>query len=346
MPGIFIQIKRVKQFLFFFTTKLRLSNPWRYKVPFLIAVPYFVFLLAPRPVTTALQAIPLSISIILGVAGIGYLSNDLGDKKKDALIQKPNSTANLNFFSLLVLFAVFFLLAVLPWLYLPCNYLSVCLLFTQFILFFSYAMPPFRLKERGFLGVMADSLYAHTNPALLAAYTFYLLNAQYIPGFTIFLILLCTWQFTLGIRNIMLHQVADLENDRQADTATFATIKGKHRTGKLIADLILPLEVILFMCFSVFISLYFNFFLPAVLLYWLWTYFIAKRQRKNMNYRDYAYTYLDNLYIQWIPLVVLLGLMFRSLQFTPLFILHILIFRNAIKSALLKLFPARQKTGK
>mgnify|MGYP007073577543 FL=1 len=34
----------INSFLLFFIKKLRLSNPWNYKVPFLIAIPYLILL--------------------------------------------------------------------------------------------------------------------------------------------------------------------------------------------------------------------------------------------------------------------------------------------------------------
>jgi len=68
------------------------------------------------------------------------------------------------------------------------------------------------------------------------------------------------------------------------------------------------------------------------MLYWL---FITYQFRKNLGtfgFREYAYLYLDDLYMKWLPLIVLTGLVWRSVDFLPVLILHVLIFRSSVKT--------------
>ena len=115
-------------FFEFFTKKLRLSKPWNYKIPLLISIPYFVFLIGNVSSFHPFNSILASIIVVIGVAGLGYLTNDLGDRKKDALISKDNFSNNLSPYLIIFLIFTFILLTFLPWLYLPFNIKSFYLL--------------------------------------------------------------------------------------------------------------------------------------------------------------------------------------------------------------------------
>jgi len=338
MPGFLSELSGVQRFLLFFTQKLRLSNPWKFKAPFLITVPYIVLLQGQYANgAAAFTAILASVLIIVGVAGIGYLTNDLGDRKKDALIKKQNATGRMSAASLALLFVLFLCLALLPWLCLPFDALSLLLLAVQFALFYAYAFKPFRLKEKGMAGVITDALYAHANPTLLAAYTFLLYTNASLTEFGLPLLFLCLWQLLLGMRNILLHQLKDLDDDRRSGTRTFVTASGKERSETLVKRWLLPMELILFIAFISLIGLYqeIPLLLPACGLFWL----ITRIQKKNAvtGYRSFAYTYLDNLYILWLPLFILGELVALSATYLYIAALHLLLFRSGLKDIFYKL---------
>lgn len=324
--------------LLFFAKKLRLSNPWKFKAPVLMAVPYLVFLMSGDTGQRAFFAVLASVTIIVGVAGLGYLSNDLGDREKDAAIQKENATSGLGLGSLVMLFLLFLALAIAPWLYLPFTAQSLYLLLLQFFLFYAYAFKPLRLKERSFLGVMADALYAHLVPTLLAAYTFYTFTGKRMSQDALLLSALCCWQFVLGIRNICFHQLKDYDNDLASGTSTFVTRYGLHKTTALITRIILPLELLGFLAFVAAVSFPFPFFAALIAAYWLYKLLSERKAIPHFNYRDYAYKFMDDLYIQWLPLAILLLLCFRSFQFLPVLILHGLLFRSELKTGFITRF--------
>lgn len=327
--------------LLFFVKKLRLSNPWKFKAPVLMAVPYLAFLMSGDTGRHALIAVVASVTIIVGVAGLGYLSNDLGDREKDAAIQKENATTGLGLGSIALLFILFLTLAIAPWLYLPFTRQSLYLLLLEFFLFYAYAFKPLRLKERSFLGVIADALYAHLVPALLAAYTFYTFTGKRMSQDVLLLSVLCSWQLVLGIRNICFHQLKDYNNDMNSGTSTFVTRYGLRNTTALITRLILPLELLGFLAFVTLVSFIFPLFAALIAAYWLYKLFSERKAIPHFNYRDYAYKFLDDLYIQWIPLAILLLLCFRSIQFLPVLILHGLLFRSELKTLCITRFKLK-----
>ena len=336
----------LKRFLLFFTKKLRLSNPWNFKAPLLITFPYLVMLLSNDMATHAFLAVIVSIVVIIGVAGLGYLSNDLGDRKKDARIGKENVLIGMPWSGLLVLFLLFFAFTLLPWLYLPFNSISGLLLALQLGLFFLYAMPPFRLKERGVLGLVSDALYGHALPAVLAAYTFYLFCGAQMVNFKAFLLLLFSWQSVQGVRNILFHQIKDFESDQKSGTATFVTSRGLEPSLKLVKTRLLPAEVLLFALFLTGIWFLWGHWMLTLfaLGHTLACLFRYRKQWASMDYRARAYACLDDFYILWLPLLVLLLMCLESRHFWPILVLHLLLFKNGIKSNLKFKFPKWHST--
>lgn len=328
----------INTFFIFFVKKLRLSNPWKFKVPFLISILYFVCLICCLVEANPLVSFLVSVSVIIGVSGIGYLTNDLGDKKKDALISKENATSNLSTVSLFILFLLFFALTFLPWFYLYFNYISLVLLGLEIFLFFAYAFPPFRFKEKGIFGVITDSLYAHAIPALLATFTFYRMNQVFKSDIIYFTSTLLTWQFILGVRNIILHQLKDYDNDINSNTKTFVTNYGIEKSVLLVKKILLPFELISFLLFCSFLSFKFHLFAFLVITYWIYKIFNERKNTPSFNYKDFAYKFLDDLYLQWLPLVALILLCIQYIAFTPIALLHLILFRSEVKTYLINYF--------
>lgn len=317
-------------FFNFFANRLRLSKPWSFKIPVLIAVFYFVLIIGDNECYTPLVTFLSSILIVIGVAGIGYLTNDLGDIEKDKLISKPNATAQLNKGSIVLIFVLFLTLAILPWLYLPFNYKSAGLFCLEFLLFFIYAFKPFRFKEKGLLGIVTDALYAHAVPSLLAAYTYFMVVKTPKNSFWWFILCLCSWQFFLGLRNILLHQIGDYNNDLESKTKTFVTEKGVTAAQKLCKYFFFA-EIVLFTSIIVFLSKFNIFFFAGPIIYWIVMAFRKRKTIKKISTKEIMYLFFDDLYLDWLPLFALVLLINGELSYWVIFILHILLFRNRIK---------------
>ena len=325
------------RFFHLFWTKLRLSKPWKYKAPLLMAVPYFVYTLSMEYNRDALSYVFLSITTIVGIAGFGYLTNDLGDLEKDKLSGKENALINLSSISIVSLFAIFLIMALGPWLIFPTTWISFFLLAAELLLFTVYAFPPFRLKEKGIVGVFTDALYAHVLPAILAAYTFGLITNVQDKIILKFLIFYCLWQGFLGLRNIIMHQEKDLETDLISGTKTFVGKLDAQRTTKIIHTLV-ALEVTFFILFGVqylnealIILIGFLFFVG-----WRW-WNIYNRITKQVGTTDYFYInyYLDEYYIQWMPVLLLVALSTNGMTYFKILLLHLVIFPNFLKTGFL-----------
>lgn len=317
-----------------FFRKLRLSEPWNYKAPLLISIPYLFLYAGHTPFPAALLAIFCSLGTIIGIAGFGYFCNDLADRDADLKAGIPNGTQHLTKWQTVLIFALFLAIALTPWiLYFPLNRISICLLANQFLLFIVYAAPPFRLKDRGLPGIIADALYAHANPALLAAYTFYLLTGQGYAHFPFLLATLVSWQFFLGLRNILQHQIQDVANDRAAGSNTYAVQIGEKAAFRLMKRLLVPLELsgfILFICMA-------SIALPAlalawplyvcttaviILLYW--------KEKLFTPFHNRLCSFVDHYYLRWLPLVVLAALCLHDLRMGLLVFIHLTLFNNEI----------------
>ena len=316
--------------------KLRLSDPWNYKVPFLISVPYFLMLATKLDIKDSMIGFGCSISTIIGIAGFGYLLNDYTDRKKDLKVGKENALIGLSMSRIFLILLGFLVLALLPWgLYFPMDKVSVGLLMGQFVLFILYSSPPFRFKERGVLGVLCDAGYAHVVPALLAAYTFYLIGDKEYDQVFPLLITLGAWQFVLGVRNILLHQIEDLKNDQKSETRTLLVSGDAAIIQKVLERIIVPLELVSFFAFGLVLSFEIPWFFAAYLVFvvfTMWKAKIALRQKLPNDLRPRLYIWLDDFYVEWIGVIILLQLIF-TLNYFFLVILacHFIFFKNTLK---------------
>jgi hypothetical protein len=323
----------------FFSSRLRLSKPWQFKIPLLIGFTYFFLLTSELDSETAFYSFLAAICTTIGFAGFGYLTNDLSDIKKDIAVGKDNALASLSKIKLISIFLFFISMAILPWSYLPFDKISLLLIGIQFALFVLYAFPPFRLKEKGVFGVITDSLYAHVNPALLASWTFFKLGGEKYENFLLFIIFLAGWQFISGIRNILYHQIKDFENDQASDIRTFVTTIGKIRTEKWLIRFIIPLELIAFICFCYYLQKELVYFLPILGLFWIGQIVWFKKTTSvssNPKYQQFTNSFLDEFYIQWVPVMILLGMVMSPMWVTPILLCHLLLFRSFPKTLFLR----------
>ena len=331
-------------FFQFFSQKLRLSNPWRYKVPLLITFCYFLLLAGNAHPYVATMSFFAAIATTIGFMGFGYLTNDLADRKKDALAGKSNGTANLSTAAISLLAITFLAIAILPWIYLPMDRVSVACIATELVLFVLYAFPPFRLKERGFLGVLTDALYAHVVPGFLASWTFYLVGNEQYQNFFFFVIALSIWQLFSGIRNIISHHYKDYENDQASGTKTFATQIGKEKAYKLMTRVFIPLELISFLAFLLAIQLKIEFLVIVVFVFLLVTWSSYKEGASDTPAKHFTNSFLDRFYIHWFPYIVLFSLAFGSYNYWWIALLHVLIFHPFIGKILRQITTKKTKS--
>lgn len=308
-----------------------MPDPFRYKLPIVISVPYLFCAIGKPDFARAALLLFMAMLTAIGFAAFGYLTNDWSDVKKDELAGKKNLLSLLGFPTRVFLLVLTLFFALAPWYYLPHTTITVLLFMLEIALFVVYAFPPLRLKERGFAGVFTDALYAHAIPAVFAAYTFSL--AITVSPFRNFLIsLLFTWQLITGIRNILIHQVEDIENDKAGGNRTFVIRAGIENAKRLIRYACIPLEVMLLAALLFLLTRLMDYSFPVIVgVYWVvLLYFNRNGLRGFDNYKTFVYMVLDDFYLECFPLCLLTYLSIHNYCFLILLAIHVLVFPKNI----------------
>lgn len=325
------------QFYRFLTKKLRLSNPWNYKVPLLISFPYFLVFNGNLSHETFFYSIIAAFTTCIGFLGIGYLNNDLSDREQDKRAEKNNALFGKSNLQITLLYFTFALLAFLPWRFLPFDEVSILLIGVELLLFILYSFQPFRLKERGIWGLITDSLYAHVLPAILASWTFYLLIDKAYPYFSWFILSLGIWQFVSGFRNILSHQIKDYKNDLNSNTKTWVNKIGLERASTILKKIALPLEFLFFLGFLAVIQFSYIFILAFTLLYWIYAYRLYQRKKEEAEEspaKHISNLFLDDFYTKVLPYLILFAIIFIRTEVRYVLLLHGILFFKPIGSKL------------
>lgn len=310
------------------TTRLR--HWWRPKAGNLLVVLYLVVLIAGLPPVHAWALFLLSVVTILGIGSFGHLLNDLFDLETDRIAGKKNRMAEFTHRQRWGILFLAILTALLPWIWLPSDRFSYCLLIAEFLLLAAYAIPPVRLKDRFGWAVAADAAYAYALPSVLAAYTFFLAGKQDVDAL-LFGLLFC-WQMALGARHYLNHLANDRDNDLRSNTQTLATRMGNSWIHRLGARLVLPAEGIAFAGFLIALGTHHQ--AAALVSAALWGLLAAfplvlalARKHTPFSFRFSVLTF-DQLYQEWLPYGLLALLCIEHWYYFPLLIAHLVLLRS------------------
>jgi 4-hydroxybenzoate polyprenyltransferase len=317
------------------TRLLRFSLWWQHIVPPVLAAAYLAPAVGARAPGELVAALPPFLLSIIGIAGFGYFFNDVCDVAADRAAGKVNAAAALSPLRRAGVLLLLLTLGLAPWSLLPRHPLNLGLLAVQIALLTLYSARPIRLKERGFAGALADAAYGHLVPVAIAVATFF-------PGFSgpralaalAPLALLGTLALAAkGLRNILLHQLADRDNDRRAGIRTLVLAIGPVGALSLVNRVLLPLEIgalvgalvllapaaPVWIGFAVFLSF-------TVLMFSAWKFpFIPKRQLRT----KFLY-FLNDFYEEWLPPTVLAIAVARHGELWPLLPLHFALFPRGL----------------
>ncbi len=271
-----------------------------------------------------------SVVTISGFASLGYLLNDLFDIEKDKAAGKPNMVQGKPVMVVVLLFATALSALLLPWLYLPFNKLSLLLIIAEVATFIVYSAPPVRLKDRGAAGIIADTLYAHLLPLMLAANTFIIASGATVNVRLMGVLLLL--QAVSGIRNIIIHQYQDAEADRLGGTTSFFLELSKAGFERIMLCSILA-EVALLSLFYALLA-YTNRFLllcqPVIWLYAL-TVLLLFARKGLLAFLNSTWRYFpNNLWELWLPVTLLIVLSVEDSRFVLMVLLHVLLFNHKV----------------
>lgn len=259
----------------------RTKEWWQPKAGNLLTAVYLAVFLFDINFNTTIKFIIPAITTILGIGMFGYFFNDFTDLESDKKANKSNMLDNLSKNYKIALLGGVVLLAICPWFLLPATTFSYYLLIAEFILLLVYAVPPIRLKERGFIALIADAIYAYAIPFGLAFHTFSLLSNKQENW--LFVGMLFFWQFFVGLVNISIHQIEDFENDIFTSTKTWITSIGKSKARKYLLLIFWPMMVISFFYILALVSINkwsWYFLIPVLYLGIQFTYIFSKKSFK------------------------------------------------------------------
>lgn len=213
-----------------FSKLIRASEWWEYKLPPLLAIGYATILKFDGSIYTYWRwLLVILLSLIVGATYVSTI-NDITDLKDDIAAGKENRVQNSTSLVkwgipvLCLLLGALFMFSV----YYPDKW-SMVFYAMPWLLFSLYSFPPFRLKTKGFWGVLCDAGGSHVFTTLLMISSVsFIMNKPVDP---IWLTIAGAWAFCYGLRGILWHQFTDRENDLQSNTKTFAT---RTSPGKFI----------------------------------------------------------------------------------------------------------------
>jgi len=308
---------------------VKLDRWWKPKAANLMAVLYSVMLMTRLPYSRALVLLILSLVTIVGIGSFGHVINDWYDIPADDVAGKANRLAGLAPWKRYGLTCVVLAMALLPWLALPFDGVSLMLLLLEFALLLAYSIPPFRLKARPIWALVADAGYAYAVPAALAAHTFFLAGGR--ADNRVLLGSLFFWQSALGLRHFLNHLALDRTNDLRSGTPTLATRKGNRYIHELIRSVILPLELLGFVAYLVTMSPSVGVLIFAMIagLFCVSISFHAVltvgRRYPVLTYR-FSKIPADRMYQDILPLALLSGLVVTDWRFSVVLLAHVVLF--------------------
>lgn len=315
---------------------VRANHWWGFKAAPILGFMYLYCYFFDFPFSDQLIILALSAITIIGIAGFGYVINDIYDLEADKEVGKNNPLEGKSTFFIFGVLSILSILALLPWLVLKSNiYIQLAIGF-QMVLYLLYAHPLFRLKEKSIWGPICDALYGHAVPIIIACLTY----QQYLGGQLPyiewwFFLSLFIWQFFKGLRNILLHQLEDYECDIQAGIKTLTSIKGKDVIYQKILFFILPVEVLTLFAFisslSAFSPWLYLFFFVFILIN-IFGHGIFRNivwHPKVYSQNTYIY-FLNNFYETYLPYFFLSWCILHESTAFFLLIIHVILFPSTL----------------
>lgn len=195
------------------------------------------------PVLTGLVGL---IGAVSAVGNYGYALNELFDQDEDRRAGRANATDSIGVGQMRAIIVLSAIAAVLISAAVA-GRVGALLTLAALLLPLAYSVPPARIKERGWAGVLADALAAHVFPALLALTI--LGQRLHDPPAAGLSVAVVAWALAVGLRGILSHL---LQSDARDRTAGLQTVVHRHGHGtlrSLVVAGLLPLEVAAFAAF-------------------------------------------------------------------------------------------------
>ncbi len=311
-----------------------LARPWAWwlnKVP--LSVTLVLLLIDGRPLGVAqAAALVLVVLIVCAIGNYGYALNDLFDIEEDRKTGRPNfAIAAGRRRTVGVIIASAILALVGGWT--AAGLAGGGLTALELMLPLAYSIPPVRIKERKWLGVIADGLAAHVYPAALALMATRHLGA----GAPSLIMIACVlaWSAAAGLRGILSHQLHTADRDVQGGLTTVVQDIGRAPLERFVVWGLLPIEA------AGFIGAVANSGSGPVL--WAFgAFYLACEAYRTLNprftvraFQPKGQRYLplveESFYKAWGPVVIALDAARIDLKYLALPLLYALLFRLHLK---------------
>jgi 4-hydroxybenzoate polyprenyltransferase len=307
---------------------------WFNKIPLSAFV--LLLLVDGKPFTVnVLVSLMGLVGIVSCVANYGYALNELFDRDEDRRAGRGNaaeSASNSSMWRIIACSA-----AISLGLSQAVGGVAAALLtIGELLIPLAYSVPPLRIKERGWAGVLADALAAHVYPAALAlvvvSHRLLLVHHQSL------IVCIAVWSFATGLRGILSHQLQSEESDRSAGLTTVVHRLGHQRLVRSIVFGILPLEIVslatlllqsdvtvflktvaVIFLFYEYLKFHFNLF-PVLV--------FTRQGQRYLPFVD------EGFYKVWGPLALIVDAAFTDILYLTLVPAFVLMFRPRIKHEL------------
>ena len=326
---------------------IRTRHWWAYKATPVWGMIYFYCCFIDLSFIDIFLQIFFFMLTFIGFAGLGYVINDLSDIQVDRKAGKKNFYEEKTLTYKLVTLSILSLLAIAPWLYLKVNLTIILCLSALISLILLYSNSLTRFKENRFLGPVCDAVYGHVLPIFITCLTFeqYLETLPYRTELFFFAIVL--WQFFKGLRNILIHQLDDCENDLKAGVKTLAIAHGKSFVHTLILYFILPMEFVSLVVFMISITSLFPslwILLPSFVFIYIYAHGLLRFTKwDSRRYQDDTYIFfLNDFYEIYLPYYFLLLLCTFQPKFSFFLIVHTILFPNHLNKIRKDIVKARK----
>jgi 4-hydroxybenzoate polyprenyltransferase len=224
----------------------RAAEWWEFKLSPILATAYATAFLLKLSIISLWPQLLLALVALTACASYVSVINDLTDLKDDLASGKENRLVGKSRPFVAAALTCTILPGAAVAIYWRGDPLLLSLYLASWVAFTLYSLPPFRLKTRGVLGLLADASGAHLFPTLLAVALVYRRSATTLD--TVWFASVAVWSLSFGIRGILWHQLSDLHNDEKIGLDTFARrhkVAWLRRVGNFI---VFPAEAAAF-CF-------------------------------------------------------------------------------------------------
>ena len=226
------------------------ASAWWTKLAPVLGTAYAVACLHGHPVWSLGPELALLLASLVNGATYVGLVNDLADEDADRVAGKPNRLAGRSTAVRLAMFGPCLVAGVgAAWLLGHRDPVAAWMYAGAWVSFSLYSLPPFRAKERGFAGVLADAAGAHAFPQLLAVSL--VSHAVGVAADPRLLAAVGAWALACGARGNLWHQLGDRTSDQRAAQRTYASSRDPAEIERLVRRVILPGEVASFSVFLV-----------------------------------------------------------------------------------------------